>query len=525
MYDASIRGHRCCVGTIHAVGFGSTCPHFVRIRRYESRRTQDLRMSERKHSLIRNMFTFGASAATLGFLFLLAVVSARYLGPAEFGIFSFALAFVFFFDFLLDPGLYHLMIREIARNRQEAKQYMIHAFRWKVFIFPFAFIAIAITVHILHEEPRIHQSVYLIAFASFIKSLKDVYRSALLAHERFDLEAISAVIEKGSLLIIGTIVVVAGLGLFGLCWTFVLVRLLDLAIIKLLSRRAFGDSKAKFELPFLTGMLKAGIPIAAYYVTLNVYNYIDTVMISVMRGATEVGWYSASYKVYEGSLLVPIIIGTVMLPRLSRSHGADKKTFETLLAQGWKYSLIFALIVTAVGLPLAADFTNIIYGASYAQSIIALQILLCGAAFAYMVSFLQTVIISIDKQKILVAVALIGLGLNVILNLFAIRRYGYAGAAAVTIFVEAIVFGLLSYQFSKQSPGSSPVIVLLKTTACWAVAAIPVASLLMDAAGFVKAITWGMLFVIFLRISKVIDDSEWDQAVTFFKRLTTHFKS
>ena len=61
-------------------------------------------MSE-KNSLLKNIFTFGVSAATLGFLFLLTVIAARYLGPEDFGIFTFALAFVFFFDFLLDPGL------------------------------------------------------------------------------------------------------------------------------------------------------------------------------------------------------------------------------------------------------------------------------------------------------------------------------------------------------------------------------------------------------------------------------------
>ena len=255
-------------------------------------------MSE-KASLLKNIFTFGISSATLGFLFLLAVIAARYLGPEDFGIFSFALAFVFFFDFILDPGLYHLMIREIARDKAELKKYMLHAFVWKLIAIPIVFLLVVLVINIMHESLRIHNAVYLMAMSSFIKSIKDVYRSSLVAHENFKIEAISSIIEKGGLLIFGGLALFMNYGLYGLCWSFVVVRAVDLMIIHILSRQIFEVSRPKFHLDFLKDMLKAGIPIGAYYVTLNLYNYIDTVMISIMRSSEEVGWYSASYKVYE----------------------------------------------------------------------------------------------------------------------------------------------------------------------------------------------------------------------------------
>jgi O-antigen/teichoic acid export membrane protein len=256
-------------------------------------------------------------------------------------------------------------------------------------------------------------------------------------------------------------------------------------------------------------MLKAGIPIGAYYVTLNLYNYIDTVMISVMRNSEEVGWYSASYKVYEGLLIIPVIIGTVMLPRLSSSKSKDGTIFKEMVTQGWKYSLILALLVTSIGVPLSYNFTDLFYGKQYMESAIALQVLLYGVAFAYMVNFLQTVMISTDRQKALVTIAILGLLLNVMLNYVAIQVYGYVGAAVVTVIVEALVFVLLSYYIISASVGASLIYQLLKVIVCWLLPAIPVMLISFDISNYIRALLWSFCFIVLLRLTRAINDKEW----------------
>jgi len=476
-----------------------------------------------KGSLLKNILTFGVSSATLAFLFLLAVIAARYLGPQDFGIFTFALAFVFFFDFLLDPGLYHLMIREIARDNTKVRQYMLHAFVWKLIAIPVVFLLVVLVINFIHESSRIQNAVYLMAISSFIKSIKDVYRSSLFAYENFKLEAISAVIEKGGLLVLGGLALVMGYGLYGLCWSFVVVRIIDLFVIHFMSRQFFEIPASKFHIQFLKYMLKSGIPIGAYYVTLNLYNYIDTVMISIMRNSEEVGWYSASYKVYEGLLIIPVIIGTVMLPRLSLSKNSDSEVFEEIITQGWRYLLILALLVISIGMPLTYDFIDMFYGELYVESAITLKILLYGVAFAYMVNFLQTVMISIDKQKILVSIALFGLILNVLLNYIVIQRYGYVGAAVVTVIVEALVFLMLSYYIISICVESSLILQLLKVTACWLIPVIPAMLIPIDIPNYVRALFWSIGFIVLLRLTKAINDQEWMKFAMVFHNLKLRY--
>lgn len=461
-----------------------------------------------KDSLLKNIFTFGVSSATLVFLFLLTVIAARYLGPEDFGIFTFALAFVFFFDFLLDPGLYHLLIREIARDTNKTGKYMLHAFAWKLIIIPVVFFLVFIVINMTHESTRIHDVVYLMAISSFVKSIKNVYKSSLLANENFKLEAISSVVEKAGLLLIGSLVLIMDYGLYGLCWTFIVVRFIDLVIIHIMTKQIIERRPTKFHFKFLIDLIKAGVPIGAYYVTLNIYNYIDTVMISVMRNSIEVGWYSASYKVYEGLLIIPVVIGTVMLPRLSSCKKGDG-IFNGLVTLGWKYTLILALTVTAVGVPLSGEFIDIVYGNLYSNSAISLQILLYGVAFAYMVNFLQTVLISIDQHKVLISVAILGLILNIALNYIAIQMYGYVGAAVITVLVQALVFMLFGYYILNVSTGENFIFLLLKVAGCWVLPAIPTMMVSDDISKYVHSLLWSFGFVVLLRLTRVITDDEW----------------
>jgi O-antigen/teichoic acid export membrane protein len=261
-----------------------------------------------------------------------------------------------------------------------------------------------------------------------------------------------------------------------------------------------------------------GIPIGAYYVTLNIYNYIDTVMISVIRDSTEVGWYSASYKVYEGLLVLPVIMGTVYLPRMALLNTEDFTGFSGLVRQGWKFSLLLALFVTAAGVPLASDFITIFFGASYSKSVLVMQILLFGAAFAYMVNFLQTVMISSNNQNTLFFIAMGGLVLNVVLNYFLIHLYGFVGAAVVTVFVEGVVFVALGRQVYIRIEGKKHISVLIKALLCWVLLGVFVFMAMRDMSAYVQSALWSIGCVVIWRLLKIVDNDEWERGVALVTR-------
>ena len=175
--------------------------------------------------------------------------------------------------------------------------------------------------------------------------------------------------------------------------------------------------------------------------------------------------------------------------------------------------------MASVGVPLSYNFTDLFYGEQYAESVIALQVLLYGVAFAYMVNFLQTVMISIDRQKVLVSVAIFGLLLNVTLNYFAIRAYGYVGAAVITVIVEALVFLVLSHYIINAAVGSSLIFQLLKVIVCWLLPAIPAMLMAFDISNYIRALLWSFGFIVLLRLTRAINDNEWGRFVMVFQNI------
>jgi O-antigen/teichoic acid export membrane protein len=461
-----------------------------------------------KRSVLGNLVTHGAATGSNIFLFLLAAVAARYLGPDDFGIFSFALAFVFFFDFILDPGLYHLFIREIARNRPETARYVRQGMTWKIVAGPIAFALMAIGVSLLHESPRIHNVVYLMGLAAILKSAKDIYVSALLANERFGLNAISAFLERGGLLVAGVAVLMAGFGLLALCWTFVVVRAIDLVVIRQMTLVACGRDHGGVDWGFLKSLIWAGAPIGALYVTLNLYNYIDTVMISVLRNQTETGWYGASFRVYEGLRMVPEVVGIVLLPRLSRAYRSASSDLGRLVSIGYRYVLLFGLLVSGVGVLLSADIIGLAFGEDYSPAVPALAILVAGVPFVFIVHFLQLMLIAMDRQRVLLSVALFGLVANVGLNAIVIPLHGYLGAAFTTVAVEAVVCGVLTLVAHRSGALSETLFKAMAAVGCWLAAGAVTLGPLAVLPPYLQAFSFAAVLVALLWLVRSVDASD-----------------
>lgn len=403
-------------------------------------------MKNESPSLLSGTVKSAVASSTSFLLLILLVLAARYLGAEDFGLFSFAMSFVILFDVVLDPGLYHYLIRQVARDRDTAQRYLSHALTWKCVAAPLVMLGIIGGLHLLHDRPDQYAVVYLMAIAGILKSYKDAFRSSLLGHEAFGWDAISMGLERVALLLGGAYVLRQGMGVQALGWVFVVVRAVDLVLIAFLVRFRFHRFTLGTDRAFLRMMMCAAIPIAAFYVTLNLYNHLDKVMISVLRNDTEVGWYNAGYKIYEGLFILPSVIATAFMPRLSRLFHERNDGFMELLRRGVKYVAWLALAVAANGFILAEPVILGLYGAEYRPSIDAMRLLMVAMFFAFLLNYLQSAMIAMDRQKIIFYFATTGMVLNIALNLALIPRYGYLGAAATTVGIEAmLLLGYLLY--------------------------------------------------------------------------------
>lgn len=167
----------------------------------------------------------------------------------------------------------------------------------------------------------------------------------------------------------------------------------------------------------------------------------DILLIEHFMAPTDAATYQAALVPAELVWFVPSAIQAALLQDMSNSWSKGKiNQINESLHSSLKYAIL-ALTLLGIGLfGLADEFVRVYFGSGYEGAALPLKILLFGTFFfgvnRIYVSVLQaTGRVNYDTLNMIVA-----LGVNVILNVILIPRYGILGAAIGTGVSYASVF-------------------------------------------------------------------------------------
>lgn len=389
-------------------------------------------------SLLQNLAFAGASGASAGLLLILFVIAGRVLGDVEFGKFSFALALGTIFETLMDFGLHQVTIREVARDKSRASAVLHHTLGIKLLWTAGGLTALLITATLLRQEWDVRMACYLIGGALVARSFMFTIRGVLQGLEHFGWDSIVVLGDRALLLILGVAVLWSGYGLLGLSAAFVVARGAALVLGAWLTQAQLGGVGVKYDRDVWRELQRSAVPFGLFLVVLNLYSYIDSVMLGVMKGDVETGIYGAAYKVYEGVGYLPGVIASVLTPRLSSLYVTDKAAHRKLVFTGLVGSVSLALVVTVAGYLLAEPAMRLLFGEAFVVSAQPFRTLCVGLVFVFAIWTLHATAISANRERLLIRASLIGLAVNVAVNAYAIPTMGANGAAVATVVGEFV---------------------------------------------------------------------------------------
>jgi O-antigen/teichoic acid export membrane protein len=378
------------------------------------------------------------SAASAGLLLVLFVVAGRSLGEVEFGKFSFALMLGTIFETLMDFGFHQVIIREVARDRARARDLLGHTLAIKLLWAGGGLVALLVTATVLRSEWDVRVACYVIGGSLVMRSYMLTIRGVLQGLERFGWDSFVVLADRLILVILGTGALVAGTGLRGLTISFVVARGLALVVAASLTRMQLGGIGMRFDRAVWRELHRSALPLGFFIVVLNLYSYVDSVMLGVMRGDAETGIYAAAYKTYEGLSYFPSIIAAVLTPRLSRLFVADKAAHRRLALLGTAASAAMAVAVATPAFLFAMPLITTIFGPQFAPAAAPFRVLCAGLPFVFAIWVLHATAISVNKERLLVKAAVTGLVVNLAVNFYAIPRAGGLGAAVATVVGELV---------------------------------------------------------------------------------------
>ncbi len=191
--------------------------------------------------------------------------------------------------------------------------------------------------------------------------------------------------------------------------------------------------------------LKISIPLIGYAFALQVLNVSDRTMISRMVGNSEVGIYSTLYTVSSLSLLVWSAINSAFIPYLFQNIENRDNKIKTIST-----SLMGAYAAIAVLLTFfAPEIVRILATEEYYEAIYIMPPIAGGVFLTSVSNMYSNVLVYYKRTKYIMYAAVVAAILNVVLNYFGIRAFGYMAAAYTTLIAYVVMSIMLAHYANK----------------------------------------------------------------------------
>lgn len=371
--------------------------------------------------------------ATLGFLALV----TRHLGPDGYGAFRTAQAWLGFVYLLANLGLPGVLLRELGTPGADRPRVLAAALGLRLASALLLFLTGIAVALALPWDPVVHLAV-LAGTAGFVAlsmfdTLIAVFRERLQQTGQLRAEVAAAV----ALLAAGALVVWQGGGVVAFCLALSLSLLLQLAVAWR-EAAVFLPVGLAFDPTLWRDLLRAALPLAVANLFTLLYYRADTVLLSLLRPAAEVGIYGIASRLLDTAVGVAILFVSLVTPQLA-ARREEPAAFRRLLAHGIDTVAIGGGAVVLGLSVFGGDVAALIGGPAFAAAALPAAVLAFTFWLASFSLLLRYALVGLDGHHGLLP----GYGLAVVAA-FAVYAalippLGATGAAVGTLVGEACV--------------------------------------------------------------------------------------
>ncbi len=230
--------------------------------------------------------------------------------------------------------------------------------------------------------------------------------------------------------------------LLAFCVPAVVCELVVLAW-KLPLARARVRPRFHVDLRLWGALLREAAPLAVGFGLATIYYRVDALMLSKLDSFESVGIYGVAYKFIDVVHFVSTAVTVPLLTLLVRSWSGDMPAFRLEVRRAASLLALLGGLALAELLAFAGPVTALLYGDQYAVGADATRLLAVSECLSFFVSLSLTCLIAAGSHGRYPLVMLGGLVVNVGLNLVAIPRWSYLGAAGATLVTELVVLGVM----------------------------------------------------------------------------------
>jgi O-antigen/teichoic acid export membrane protein len=292
---------------------------------------------------------------------LINAITARYLGPADFGTLYLATTYIGFGFVFVEWGQFGALTGKIAADRSRAGELLGSALVWRLA----AAVVVASLVVLLcalagYGRPFL-TVLMLMAVAAGLGTLALAGQDAVRGFERTDFAALSYL---GQQLLVATVtisVLTAGFGLRGLLLGQVLCAVIAVVFVRSMLPRL--QIPQLFVRRHTIGELfRDGRSFLVFVLVVQLQPLVDGAMMSHFASADAIGWYAVSRRVV-GIMIFPVTaVGGALYPTLVRQFASDREGARSTV-QGALRVLTLGVFPLVLGCVLFPELGVMIFNA------------------------------------------------------------------------------------------------------------------------------------------------------------------
>jgi O-antigen/teichoic acid export membrane protein len=365
---------------------------------------------------------------------------ARYLGPDQFGLYNYALAFAALFASFASLGLNNIVIREIVLSQADVEEILGTTFVLKFLAGMATFSLTTLAIYFIRPDDTLcFWMVTIIAAGTIFNAFDAIdlwFQSQVLSKY--------TVYAKNIVFLIISIVKVALIlsqaPLISFAWASlaeIVIGAMGLAMVYHVN----GNHIINWKISFVRAgkLLNDSWPLFFSGIVIMIYMRIDQVMIGQMAGIEEVGFYSAAVRLTEAWYFIPMAVIASVFPGIVTARASSEELFYQRLQKIYN---IMAFLAYAVAIPItfiADDVIVLLFGGEYRNAGPMLTGLIWTCMFANLGVARAAFLTTMNWTRTHFLASFSGCVINVALNYLLIPVYGGMGA---------VVASLISYWFS-----------------------------------------------------------------------------
>ena len=385
----------------------------------------------------------GGEALSKVFAFVAFAYLARLLGPDTYGDIEFALAVALFFNLGVEGGLGLLGTREIAKEESSVSSLTFHIVVMRCLLAVGAFLLLVLFAIMTNKSSQEKQLVILYGLTIF--GTPGLLQWVFQGLDRMKWVALSSVMRWS---------IFAGLVFFFVVeptqvWVVPLIELGAIGCVVAFNfsifRYFFYRFWQRFDLSFGISLLRQALPIGLTQVMWGLKVYLPIIMIGLLVGGDEVGWFGAAHRIVIALHTFVWMYYFNIYPSISRCTQQTPEALQQLMGKSIQVTSWSAVFIGTTGTLLAEPLMTIVYGSQFGEAAIAFQVLVWLVAASLISGHYMYSLIAFNKQWLELSSAVCGAGLVILLSLLLIPSYGLFGAAVAVLCTEIVVWGMNYY--------------------------------------------------------------------------------